>query len=106
MNTWPCVQAGELQSFAGGPFALYRVKFLPFISIQKTGGQIVFQSISGKAEVWLDHKFLGTKESFEASPLRVQIPPGEGPRVLTLLIQTTPGVAAGLGGTVHVTGDF
>jgi beta-galactosidase len=102
MNTWPSVQPGELQSFTGGSFALYRTKFTPFVSIQTGGGRIVFQSITGQAEVWINGACLGRKPEPAAAPFSVALPPGEGQRTLTVLIQTRPGVAAGLSGSVYL----
>jgi beta-galactosidase len=102
MNTWVTSLPGELQSFAGGRWAIYRIRFTPFAAIQTGGGQLVCKSITGKAEVWLDKILLGKKETFIATPFTVAIPPGEGERTLSVLIETTPGKPAGFGGAVSV----
>ena len=73
MNTWPNIQPGELQSFAGGSFALYRMAFLPFASLRKAGGKIVFKEITGRAEVWLDGVCLGHKPDSAAAPFTVPL---------------------------------
>ncbi|MEO8615153.1 MAG: beta-galactosidase GalA [Luteolibacter sp.] len=100
MNTWPSAQPGELQSFAGGTFALYRLTFQPFASIQKNGGHLVFREITGEAEIWLDGACIGRKPDFAATPLSIPISPATGLRTLTILIMTTPGSPAGLSGSV------
>jgi beta-galactosidase len=102
MNTWPGVQPGEVQSFAGGAFALYRVRFTPFMSQQRTGGQLVFQGITGRAEIWLDGACIGEKADAPEAGLTVELPPGEGARILTVLVETRTGVPAGLSQPVSV----
>jgi beta-galactosidase len=101
-NSWQPVQPGKLQTFDGGSYAVYRIKFKPFASVQKSGGQIVFKSVTGKAEVWLDKKLIGTKESAKAGSLTVRIPPADGERTLSVLVEGAAGKPAGLGGAVHV----
>ena len=102
MNTWPGVQPGELQSFAGGSWAMYRLRFQPFQAIQEAGGQIVFKAITGKAEIWLDRELLGRKETHASTAMTVSMPTGIGERVLSVLVGTDRGVPAGLNGVVMV----
>lgn len=101
-NSWQQVQPGKLFSFEGGNFAVYRIKFKPFSGVQQNGGEIIFKSISGKAEVWIDKQLGGKKETFEAAPFTAAIPVGQGERTLSVLIESQPGAPAGLGGTVSV----
>ena len=91
-----------MQSFTGGAFALYRVRFTPFASQQRQGGQLVFQGITGHAEIWLDGVRLGEKTGEPEMPLSVALPPGEGSRLLTVLVQTRTCVPAGLSQPVSV----
>lgn len=102
MNTWWIVPPGELQSFAAGKFALYRARFEPFQSIQRDGGRIHFKSVTGKVEAWIDGRMIAKRDTFEAGPLTVGIPPAQGVRQLTLLVETTPGKPAGLDGLIHI----
>jgi beta-galactosidase len=108
-NSWQQIQPGKLQAFAEGSFAVYRTKFKPFAGVQKNGGQLVFKSITGKAQVWLDNKLLGRKDGSASAPLTVLVPSGDGERMLSVLVETQPGKQAGLGGAVVVgtttTGD-
>lgn len=101
-NSWQPVYPGKLQTFDGGSYAIYRIKFKPFASVQKSGGQIVFKSITGKAEIWLDRQLIGRKESAKTESFTVQLPPAGGERTLSVLIEGAVGKPAGLGGAVHV----
>jgi beta-galactosidase len=101
-NSWQPVQPGKLQTFDGGSYAVYRIKFKPFASIQKSGGQIVFKSITGKAEFWLDKNLVGRKADAKAGRFTVQFPPAEGERTLSVLVEGAAGKQAGLGGVVYV----
>jgi beta-galactosidase len=102
MNTWPSAQPGELQSFAAGKFALYRTKFEPFQSIQRDGGRVHFKSVTGKAEVWIDGRRIAKRDAYGPGAVGADIPPGNGLRQLTLLIETEPGKPAGIDGSIHV----
>jgi beta-galactosidase len=102
MNTWPCVQPGELQTFTTGNFALYRTKFLPFQSVQQNGGRIHFEAITGKTEVWIDGTMPAKRDTPGAGPITVAIPPAIGTRRLTVLIETESRTPAGLSGPVFI----
>jgi beta-galactosidase len=102
MNTWVTVMPGELKSFAGGNWSIFRIRFRPFVAVQNQGGRLVFKSITGQAEVWLDRNLLGRKESFAAAPLVVAIPSGVGERTLSVLIESHPSIPAGLGDAIVV----
>jgi hypothetical protein len=101
-NSWQPLQPGKLQIFADGNFAIYRITFKPVADVQKSGGQMVFKSIAGKAEVWLDKKLLAKKETFDNAPFIVAIPAGEGERTLSVLFETQPRTPAGFGGAVVI----
>jgi beta-galactosidase len=103
MNTWTNVTPGRLEKFGGGAWAVFRSeKFKPFESQRKNGGCIVFKSITGKAEIWIDRNLVATKTDCQAAPVTVPLPAGEGDRILNVLVETTPGQPAGLGGSVEV----
>lgn len=101
-NSWQQVQPGKLQAFDGGGYVVYRIKFKPYARVQKQGGRIVFKSITGKAEVWLDEKLIATKETSEAGQLEVSIPASQGERVLSVIIEVNSDKQAGLGGAVFI----
>jgi beta-galactosidase len=102
MNSWSPVEAGRLQTFSGGNFAVYRIRFEPNAGVQAKGGRLVIKSLTGKAEVWLDGKQLGRKNNFNAEPLTLLIPAGEGNRTLSILIEAPAGKPAGFGKLVTV----
>jgi beta-galactosidase len=101
-NTWQEIQPGHLQSFDAGSHAVYRIRFRPFAAERTAGGRIVFQSVTGKAEVWLDQKLAATKSAFDPAPMAVALPPGEGERILSVRVEAQSGRQAGLGGSVRV----
>jgi beta-galactosidase len=101
-NTWQEVWTDKLREFPNGNFAVFRTTFEPFHAVQKSGGSITFTAITGKAQVWLDGKQVGNKDRFEPAPLTIQLPPGEGMRTLSLLIETRAGESAGMDRTVTV----
>ena len=102
VNSWTPVQTGHLQTFSGGTFAMYRVKFQPFGGIQQDGGTLIFHQLRGKAEVWLDGKHLGTKSDAKESDLALPFPSGGGDRTLTVVIEAQAGQQAGLNGLVTI----
>jgi beta-galactosidase len=101
-NTWQEVWTDKLRPFPNGNFAVFRTTFEPFHAVRKTGGTISFTGITGKAHVWLDNKHVANKDDFETAPLSVKLPPGEGMRTLSLLVETRPGDPAGMDKTVTV----
>lgn len=102
MNSWQSVSAGQLRTFPEGNFAIFRTNFTPYLAQQNNGGKIIFKGLTGKAEVWLDKKLLATKTTEASSDFVVQIPAGTGKRELSVLVETTTGKQAGLGGLVTI----
>lgn len=105
MNTWSNVKPGKADKFNGGSWAVFRSdKFKAFENQIKTGGRIIFQSLAGKAEVWLDGKLVGTKSNEKPDSLTVELPPGAGEHVLSVLVETPEGKNGGFAGLVIVDG--
>ena len=103
MNSWTDIRPGHLGKFGDGTWAILRSeKFKPYALQCKEGGRIVFRSITGKAEIWLDQKLVATKSDSQPAPMTVPLPAGEGTRVLSVLVETMPGQPAGLSGSVEV----
>ena len=105
MNSWTQIQTGSTQPFTGGDWAVFRVKFEPGAAVRKAGGKLVFENLTGRAEVWLDQKLLGKKDGFPSGRLILPLPPGDAERQLSVLIESQPGQPAGLGGTVTIEAD-
>jgi beta-galactosidase len=102
MNSWSAQTPGTLQMFTGGTWAVYRARFVPYAAVRQGGGRILFHGITGRAEIWLDRQKVAVKESFAVAPLTVELPAGEGERVLSLLLEAQPDAFAGLGQGVEV----
>jgi beta-galactosidase len=101
-NSWTQVQPGRAQPLTGGNFAVLRIKFTPHASARKAGGTLNFRGIAGRAEIWMDKLRLAKKDAFEDEPLAVKFPPGEGERIVSVLIEASPGHPAGLSAPVVV----
>src|SRR5947209_9773251 len=67
MNSWMPVKPGQLQEMTGGRYIVYRTTFKPYDEQQRKGGQLMFQKITGKAEVWMDSKLIGTKSDISTA---------------------------------------
>jgi beta-galactosidase len=103
MNSWGWSRGDELHAAATkGGWTLFRARFRPFASVQKKGGRIVFSSLSGRAEIWLDGALLGRKRVYDAAPLVITLPPGSGEPTLTVLVQSRPAQPFGFGDIVTV----
>jgi beta-galactosidase len=102
MNTWGAVRPGRLVPFNGGKFAILRAEFKPRAPVVKAGGKLTLRDVTGKAQVWLDGKLVAEKAEAEKGTIVVPLPPGVREGALSVLIETTEGARAGLGGTVSV----
>ena len=102
MNSWSSVQAGVAQNFTGGNWALLRCQFTPPAGIAKAGGRIVFKEIQGSAEVFIDGKSAGKKAGAAAGPLTVPLVAKDGPRVISVLVNSGGQGKAGLTGSVSL----
>jgi beta-galactosidase len=102
MNSWSSVQAGHLQTYDGGSYAMYRAKFQPYSEIQKSGGTLIFHKLRGRADVWLDGKQIGSKPNEEEADFSLPFPGGEGDRTLTVVIEIATGQQAGFHGPVAI----
>ena len=101
-NSWQQVQPGKLQSFAGGRYAIYRTSFKPFKQVQRRGGRLVFHGTTGRTEVWLDRRPVGTKSQQEDASLIVPVPAGDGQHTLSVVIETSAGRPAGFSGEITI----
>jgi beta-galactosidase len=104
MNSWANIQPGHgLPAFKNGRFAIYRAQFTPRSSVQKSGGALKLRDVTGNAEVWIDGKLAAGKNEAGKKDITVPLPPGDGVRTVSVLIEApTTGAQAGLGGTVTV----
>lgn len=101
-NTWQPFRGSQLQTFAEGNFATYRISFKPYAAQRKNGGLLILKALTGKAEIWLDKKLVATKTTVEPADIIVPFPPSSNEQKLNVLIETEQGKKAGLGGSVTV----
>lgn len=100
MNSWgwdePPIRRGpEAQAFR-----LYRSAF-PVRADRNDGrARLVFGSLAGRAEVWIDGVKAGEKTAPEAAPFEVRVPQGAARRQVTVLVQAQPGQPSGVWGRV------
>jgi beta-galactosidase len=100
-NNWTSVRiGGRLPDFSKGDYVIYRAAFTPSAREQANEGLLVCESITGKAEIWLDGKLIGKKETPEKAPLSAPVPHATGPRILKILIETESAHPAGLSDAV------
>jgi len=102
MNSWATVSAGDIQSLNGKKYLIMRVTFEPYKSHRAEGGRIFFRKITGKAEVWLNGKLIGTKQAVEAGGLVVSFPAFAEKGDLRILLENESGRSVGLGGSALV----
>jgi beta-galactosidase len=104
MNTWGWGQP-PMWGAAGTKFNLYRSSFTPRKNLADGNGLIRFAGIKGKAEIWINGKLAGKKDSFAAAPLDLPLPAGTGKREISVIIEAEPGDsgAQGSGITGNVT---
>nr|WP_315257625.1 beta-galactosidase GalA [uncultured Duganella sp.] len=101
MNTWGW-GSPPMRATAGSKYHLYRSSFTPRKNLADGTGLIRFASIKGKAEIWLNGKLIGKKDSYAAAPLDVTLPAGSGKREINVLIEAEAGQGSGIEGYVTI----
>jgi beta-galactosidase len=100
MNSWGWDEPPIRRGPEAEAFRLYR-SGLPVRADRNDGrARLVFGSIAGRAEVWLDGIKVGEKPGAEAAPFEVLVPKGAARRELTVLVQAQPGQPSGILGRV------
>jgi beta-galactosidase len=104
MNSWGWTKPGAAQRpIPSGRYTLLRVAFTPRSLVQRQGGQVVFSSLAGPAEVWLDDRRVAVKADRGIGRLAIVLPPGEGKHTLTVLFDAPlGGPPFGISGSVSV----
>jgi len=102
VNTWMSVTPGTLQEMPAGQWAVYRARFKPWNSIASRGGEIVFGTLHGRAEIWLDGIKITEKTDPYPAPLQIAQPPSGSDRVLTLLVRPDDAGRVGMPSAVSI----
>ncbi|KQN20662.1 beta-galactosidase [Sphingomonas sp. Leaf33] len=102
-NLWAFVRAGTpTPAEPGATWRAYRARLQPRRRIAAQGGTIRFDSIAGRAELWIDGVKVADKATAPPGPLVGRIAAGAGPRTVVVLIDATGGAASGIIGRVGV----
>ncbi|WP_303831369.1 beta-galactosidase GalA [Asticcacaulis taihuensis] len=105
MNSWAWFRPGELFGAAKADgYSLVAANYTPFASIQKNGGRIVFTSITGACDIYLDGQAVGRKDDPAPAALTVAIPPFVGSRRLSLVFKLKAGEPFGFAGLIRIGG--
>lgn len=104
MNTWEAIDTGGTMQLKDACHIIWRTTFDLIKEYQKSGGSILFKNLVGKAEVWLNGKLLGIKNTVKEQDFKVEFLPVEEKCELRVLLNGSPNMHVGLRGTVTVQG--
>ena len=101
---WSWFRAGELPilSSAADGYRMCQAAVTPFISLQKTGGRLVFGHITGVCDIYDGAVLLGRKGLAASAPLTVDFPAASGDRHISVVFQVKAGEPYGLDGQVEL----
>jgi beta-galactosidase len=102
MNSWGWDEPPMRREADAKPFRLYRSSVNVRADRNDGRAQLVFGTVAGKAEVWVDGVKIGEKTSAEPTPFAVTLPKGEWRRHVTVLIEAAPNQPTGLWGRVSL----
>lgn len=99
-NTWATIDAGQLQAVSGGRYMLARVVIDPSARLKSHGGVLLFTSIVGKAEIFIDGKLILQKNESKTASLQVPFPAGTESRQVVIIFDADAEKKVGFGGVV------
>jgi len=102
MNSWAPVAGNELIKMTNAGFVVMRATFKAQKSQQTEGGKIQFRKVSGKAEVWLNGKLIGSKTDEKPGDLNLTFSAVPENCELRILFEGTSASSIGLGATAVV----
>ncbi|RZL40594.1 MAG: glycoside hydrolase family 2 protein [Rubrivivax sp.] len=100
MNSWGWDEPPIRRGAESQAFRLYRSSVSVRADRNDGRAQLVFASLAGRAEVWVDGVKLGEKSGAEPAPFAVTLTPGGPRRQVTVLVEATAGQPSGLWGRV------
>jgi len=91
LKDWGWTSPGASQApLSGGRYVLFRTRFRPRRDVRERGGKLVFGSLAGRAEIWLDDHRIHAKTDPAAARLAFDLPPGEHQYRLVVLFDAPP----------------
>ncbi|UYY58191.1 beta-galactosidase GalA [Sphingomonas sp. S2-65] len=102
-NSWDFVKSGTATPADAQPgWRAYRTRATPWKRVAAQGGTILFESVGGRAELWVDGRKLAHKADAAPGPLRAPLAAGQGTRTIVLLVEAPAGARSGLLGPVTI----
>lgn len=102
MNSWGWGEPPIRQSAESSPWRIYRANLSLRADRNDGRGRLVFDQISGEAEIWVDGVKLAEKTSPEPAGAALTLPAGPAWRTVSVLLRSQPGAVSGLTGGVRV----
>lgn len=102
MNTWEAINAGNALLLKNAKYVIWRNAFKLAEPYQKAGGIVLFKKVAGKAEVWLNRKLLGKKNTVNERDFKVEFPPMQEDCELRVLLHSSANTHVGLKGMVTI----
>jgi beta-galactosidase len=102
-NSWDMVRSGQPTPAEAQPgWRVYRTQVTPWRRVAMEGGEIAFETVGGRAELWIDDARIAVKDSSATGPLRARMAPMGGPRTIVLLVEAPAGQSSGILGPVTI----
>ncbi|WP_404338284.1 beta-galactosidase GalA [Sphingomonas sp. MMS12-HWE2-04] len=103
-NSWAFVRSGTpTPAEPAANWRVYRSRATPWKRVAAQGGTIAFDTIGGRAELWIDGARIAEKTIAAPGPLRGTLPAGAGARTIVLLVEAPAAQASGILGAVSIT---
>ena len=102
MNTWEPASPGAALFLKDATHVMWRTEVKMPEEYEKNGGVILFKSMAGRAEVWMDGKLIAKKDDLNERDFKACFGPCDGPCELRVLLYSSPNTHVGLKGTIKV----
>jgi beta-galactosidase len=106
MNSWGWFRPGVL--FAAPRTDLYvlcAIDVEPYARVRKAGGTLECLKLSGACSLYVDGRLVAEKTTEAPGPLSARLPPGDGPRRISILFRARAGQPYGFADVVRIRGD-
>lgn len=102
MNSWQPISGNTLIKLDQANYVMVRTQFSPYQIHREAGGKILFKSLKGKAEVWLNGQQIGTKATDQEEDFTVQFPAVSNNCELRVLLNGATNESVGVKGNVTI----